>query len=502
MMRFGKKGMSGESKGVVAILMIFGVIFLVAFSWTYFSQGGGPPTSPDAVIKYYDDLLKGEYGGKKYSPTSLVICLFIPLITTFSILWALIRIIPVFRQSQNRPAASVLALGLSLYVIPTMSWMIMQVFPPLIGVSAILIGVSMLLMAIFAVVSTAYQFGDLHWGGGGGGRGDFDRDHDYDSGWGGLFGSRRRDRDSGSGEEQATGVRLKEQIEKLINDFLEGLSSNKWKVIIEALQNNEDIKNFTNEQKKILFENFKEWLQYFLRQFAKARSNLRPRCGIDEKDRIELRTAIQTVEQQAADILGMLDGIKGGGYVGTPGEILSKLLEMKKGSEALGHRIWGVQIRTSESQTPTLTDDDKNAAGILANSLEGYTKMLQKYLKNINDNVHAKINQNKSLQNAEYDIVNDYKFFEKKFISGRDNLIAVTQTSQSFINSLISPEPALYGPSGIYSDFYNFIRRIEATLSMLPDDVKPSDFNQLIDMLPKIKETVFKTTQLIEKYSK
>ena len=168
-MKFGKKGMSGESKSVVAILMIFGVIFLIAFIWTSFSQGGGPPTGPDQVIKYYDDLFKGEYGGKKYSSTSLVIVLFIPLITSFSLIWTLARILPVFRMRENRQAAAVLAMGLSIYVVPTMSWMIMQVFPPLLGVSAILIGVAMFLMAIFVLVSTAYQFGDLKWGHGGGG---------------------------------------------------------------------------------------------------------------------------------------------------------------------------------------------------------------------------------------------------------------------------------------------------------------------------------------------
>jgi hypothetical protein len=168
-MKFGKKGMSGESKSVIAILMIFGILFIVAFSWTFFSQGGGPPTGPDAVIKYYDDLLKGEYGGKKYSPTALIIVLFVPLITSFSLIWTLARVLPVFRIPANRSSAAVLAMGLSIYIIPTMSWMIMQVFPPLLGVSTILIGVSFLLMAIFILVSTAYQFGDLRWGGGGGG---------------------------------------------------------------------------------------------------------------------------------------------------------------------------------------------------------------------------------------------------------------------------------------------------------------------------------------------
>jgi hypothetical protein len=171
-MMLGRKGLSGESKTVFAILMIFGVIFLIAFAFTFFSQGGGPPTGPDAVIKYYDDLLKGEYGGEKYSPTALVIVLFVPLITSFSLIWTLARILPVFRMHENRPAAAVLAMGLSIYIIPTMSWMIMQVFPPILGVSTILVGVSFLLMAIFILVSTAYQFGDLHWGGGGGGGGD------------------------------------------------------------------------------------------------------------------------------------------------------------------------------------------------------------------------------------------------------------------------------------------------------------------------------------------
>lgn len=174
-MVFGRKGMSGESKAAVAIFIIFAVIFLVTFIMSYFTGANGPPSGPDAVIKYYDDLLKGEYNGNKYSPAALVVAFFIPLISTFAILWSLIRLLPLFSGrwghygADNKNAAVVLAMGLSIYIVPTMSWAIMQVFPPLLGVSTIFIAIAVFAIALLIMVSTFFEFGGLKWGGGGGG---------------------------------------------------------------------------------------------------------------------------------------------------------------------------------------------------------------------------------------------------------------------------------------------------------------------------------------------
>jgi len=503
-MRFGKRGMSGESKTVVAILMVFGVLFMISFVWSFFSQGGGPPTGPDAVIKYYDDLLKGEYGGKKYSPTSLVIVLFVPLITSFSLIWTLARILPVFRIRENRQAAAVLAMGLSIYVVPTMSWMILQVFPPLLGVSAILIGVAMLLMAVFVLVSTTYQFGGLKWGGGGGGGGG-GGDEGGGGGGGGwnLFG--RGDRSGGDDEEHAAGVRLQEDMGRLINGFEEGLNSKTWKDIVESLEKNKDIKNLTNEQKDILFKKFGRWLEYYRRQFLGARSKLKPGCGLDQRDRIELDTAIELVEQQAVDLLGKLRGIEGGGYVTTSGELLSKIYEIKRSGKALKQRYLGVKTRTSKPKTgpkKDLSDEDANNAENLRDLLERHIKGLEVYLKAITDHIDSKIRKKEPMQAVEYEIVNDYKDFKKVFMSGRNNLNAIVQTFEAFKNSLISPKPAFYGPAGIYSDLDKFIDKIKPKLNNLPTDNKPGDFNEFIGLLDQIKVDVFNIRKLIDKYSK
>jgi hypothetical protein len=164
-MRIGRKGISGESKAAIGIFIIFSVLFVVTYIMSYFAQVGGPPTAPSDVIKYYDDLLKGEYQGKKATPTALVVAFFVPLLSTFAILWALIRLLPVFKSPGNRPAAVVLAMGLSIYIVPTMAWAVMQVFPPILGVSAIFIGIAIFAMALFIMIATFFEFGGLRWGG-------------------------------------------------------------------------------------------------------------------------------------------------------------------------------------------------------------------------------------------------------------------------------------------------------------------------------------------------
>jgi len=331
MMIFGKKGMSGESKSVVAILMIFGILFVVAFAFSFFSYGGGPPTGPDAVIKYYDDLLKGEYGGKKYSPTSLVIVLFIPLITSFSLIWVLTRILPVFQQRANRSAAAVLAMGLSIYVVPTMSWMIMQIFPPLLGVSAILIGVAMLIMAIFILVSTVYQFGDLHWGGGGGGGGD---DHDYDSGGGGWnpFGRRRRDRDEPINveEEEAEDKSLVQEIEDLKKDVEAIPAHEVWR---DLFAENMDWSKVTDQDFKRRKELCIEYLETLLRIIKKIYSMLRRPWGrlkrVPKEEKIKLEAQLVPVEQQILRMIAGLRGIETGRqWMGIRGKFISWLNDL------------------------------------------------------------------------------------------------------------------------------------------------------------------------------
>jgi hypothetical protein len=307
-MRFGKKGMSGESKTVVAILMVFGVLFMISFVWSFFSQGGGPPTGPEAVIKYYDDLLKGEYGGKKYSPTSLIIVLFVPLITSFSLIWTLARILPVFRQRENRQAAAVLAMGLSIYVIPTMSWMIMQVFPPLLGVSAILIGVAMLLMAIFVLVSTTYQFGGLKWGHGGGG-GDGDHDRDYDD--------YRADRDTlddwrkaGVSGREATSAqdRVNDDIAELGRLWTGFLNHKIFKNIVDAVNEGRPLSELDID----FLEKAKAWLNDYLNKIESVkRKALRSGVGTPFWRR-EVDADLEAIEKTASILLGKLQNKKPG----------------------------------------------------------------------------------------------------------------------------------------------------------------------------------------------
>jgi len=343
-MKFGKKGMSGESKSVVAILMIFGILFVVAFAFSFFSYGGGPPTGPDAVIKYYDDLLKGEYGGKKYSPTSLVIVLFIPLITSFSLIWVLTRILPVFQQRANRSAAAVLAMGLSIYVVPTMSWMIMQIFPPLLGVSAILIGVAMLIMAIFILVSTVYQFGDLKWGSGGGGGGD---DHDDDGGGGGWnpFGRRRRDRDEPINveEEEDEDRSLVQEIEDLRKEIEDIPSSELWR---DLFRDDVDWGKVTDEdfikRKRLCIE----YLESLLRRIKKIYSMLRRPWGrlkrVPKEEKIKLEAKLSPVEKTIVRMIADLRGVeKGRQWMGIRGSFISFINDLRSSGRNMRDSIFG-----------------------------------------------------------------------------------------------------------------------------------------------------------------
>lgn len=298
----------------------------------FFSQGGGPPTGPDAVIKYYDDLLKGQYGGKKYSPTSLIIVLFIPLITSFSIIWALVRILPVFKQRENRPAAAVLAMGLSIYVVPTMSWMIMQVFPPILGVSAILIGVAMLLMAIFIIVSTAYQFGDLKWGTG---TRDYDHDDDRDSIFDDILhpDRNRRDRDRrrdeepiNVGEMEANDRSIVDMIEKINNDIKGIPNDENWRVLFSKDVDLSQISEQDFERRRIYCIQYLEVVGQKIKDFKSKLKSIWPWSrfrSIPKEERIKLLLKLSPIEDNINKLLAELKGHKKGEWMGVRGRIIS-----------------------------------------------------------------------------------------------------------------------------------------------------------------------------------
>jgi len=153
-----RKGISAEYIPIIIFFVVIGILFLVTFLFSYFAEVGGPPAAPTDVIKYYDDLMKGEVNGQKVTATAAVLAFFIPLLACFSISWALIRILPVFREPTNRPAAAVLAFGISLYATPTMAWLIVSVFPSVLGISAIFIAIAFAAASLFIMLSVFFWF--------------------------------------------------------------------------------------------------------------------------------------------------------------------------------------------------------------------------------------------------------------------------------------------------------------------------------------------------------
>jgi len=156
--KFGKKGIAAEYVPPIIFFTIVGIMLVIAFLYTHFNQMGGPPTGADQVMKYYNDMLKGEIAGEKMTPTAIVLGFFIPLLTTFSIMWALLGILPVFREATNKPAAAVLAFGISIYATPTMHWMILIVFPPMLGVSSVFIAIAAGAGGFFIMITTLLWF--------------------------------------------------------------------------------------------------------------------------------------------------------------------------------------------------------------------------------------------------------------------------------------------------------------------------------------------------------
>jgi len=152
--------MEAQNAFITVVLVGMGIAVLVAVVWGFAMQMGGPPADAQAVIKYYDDLFKGEINGRKVNPAAVALGFFIPLLASFSILWALIGILPIF--SKNPKPAMILSLGISFYFTPSMSWILISIFPTMMGVSSIMIGIAVLLASIFILASTSLWFKGIH----------------------------------------------------------------------------------------------------------------------------------------------------------------------------------------------------------------------------------------------------------------------------------------------------------------------------------------------------
>ena len=108
--------MEAQNVFVLIVLIGIGVVALIAVIWGLMMEMGGPPAGPDQVIEYYDDLFDGKINGKEVNMASVALGFLIPLLSSFSVLWALIGILPIF--SKNPRSAMVFALGIAFYFTP------------------------------------------------------------------------------------------------------------------------------------------------------------------------------------------------------------------------------------------------------------------------------------------------------------------------------------------------------------------------------------------------
>jgi hypothetical protein len=158
-MKIGKKGIGQET----FVLIMFGILALMALiSWSMdMMEESDAPTQYEDVMRYYDDMLGGEINGEDISATGLAMGFMIPLLSVFSMLWALLGILPVFRDPNSKGATTVLAFGIALYATPGMSWLLVEVFPNTLGISGIFIAVAVLMASLFILVSTTMWFKGL-----------------------------------------------------------------------------------------------------------------------------------------------------------------------------------------------------------------------------------------------------------------------------------------------------------------------------------------------------
>jgi hypothetical protein len=137
-MDFGQLLIAGT---LIALL----VLSIIAYGF----QGGAVfPADPTSVAKWYSDILTGKNLPEENKALAIVFSVFVPFLATFSMLWALLLLFPVFQGYQTRKAASVLAFGMSLYTLPMMSFVFAAFLPWGMAVAGIMIVIGIIIISI------------------------------------------------------------------------------------------------------------------------------------------------------------------------------------------------------------------------------------------------------------------------------------------------------------------------------------------------------------------
>jgi len=145
-MTFGK---SGQGKfGYIVILGI--LIAMIVLATIQLSQTGGEgfPADPSSVAKWYSKIISGEGLPEDNKALTIIFSIFIPFLASFSMLWALLLLLPVFQSYNTRNAAAVLAFGMSLYALPMMSFIFAAFLPWGLALAGIMIVVGIIIISM------------------------------------------------------------------------------------------------------------------------------------------------------------------------------------------------------------------------------------------------------------------------------------------------------------------------------------------------------------------
>jgi hypothetical protein len=149
MMILGRKGQ--EKFGY---LLIFGTfIALIVFVLIAANTGAGGglgalPADPSSVAQWYSKVIRGEGLPEENKALAIVFSIFVPFLASFSMLWALLLLMPIFQGYQSRNAASVLAFGMSLYALPMMSFIFASFLPYGLAFAGVMIVIGIIIISI------------------------------------------------------------------------------------------------------------------------------------------------------------------------------------------------------------------------------------------------------------------------------------------------------------------------------------------------------------------